>query len=436
MDVEAKWLRGIAHTRADLRICGVGPQRITDLLRTLPAGTPAVLLAGVAGGLRDTPITPRIRAVVDIHGRTHAPHWTTPWLPGSQECTLLGSNTVACTPTDKRSLRDRTGADLVDCETHALAAWAEESGVAWGVLRGVSDGPDAHLPNEVVGWLDETGRARTRTAIAGILRKPALIPTLLHLMRGTNLAMRALGHPFSRLLTMLASCDPGDLRHPAPRIGPFPIDESARRILVFGGTFDPPHRAHVELSLHAMRTLSCDTLLVVPAARSPHKATGPTTPDEDRVAMLELAYRTHPGVAICTAELDRATSGEPSYTIDTIRALRTRAPHAEFRLLIGADQAAAFHKWREPAALLELAPPAVVLRPPIDTTDALRAALAPHWSAEEVDRWITRIVPGPTLQISATSIRAGQASPDDLPAPVRRFLEQSFRLYRDGVPLK
>lgn len=423
MDVEAKWLRGIAHARADLRICGVGPQRITDLLRTLPEDTPAVLLAGVAGGLRDTTIAPRIRAVLDIDRRTHTPHWTTPWIPGSEECILLGSDTVACTPADKHALRERTGADLIDCETHALATWAEASGVAWGVLRGISDGPDAHLPSEVIGWLDDTGRTRTGTALAGILRKPSLLPTLLHLMRGTNLAMRALSDPFSRLLTMLASCNPADLRHPAPRIGPLPLDPSTHRILVFGGTFDPPHRAHIELSLHAARALACDTLLVVPAARSPHKTAGPTATDEDRVAMLELAYRGHAGVAICTAELDRAAAGQPSYTIDTIRALRTAAPHAEIRLLIGADQAAAFHKWREPAALLELAPPAMVLRPPIETADALRDALAPHWPAEEVDRWITRIVPGPIMPISATSFRAGDSSPDDLPTAVRRYID-------------
>ena len=436
MDIEAKWLRPIAHARADLRICGVGPQRITDLLGTLPADTPAVLLAGVAGGLRETTIAPRIRAVLDIDGRTHTPHWTTPWIPGSEECILLGSDTVACTPADKRALRGRTGADLIDCETHALANWAGQSGVAWGVLRSVSDGPEAHLPSEVIGWLDENGRTRTGTALAGIIRKPSLLPTLLHLMRGTNLAMRALGDPFSRLLTMLASCNPEELRCRAPRIGPLPLETSARRILVFGGTFDPPHRAHVELSLHAARALACDTLLVVPAARSPHKTAGPTATDEERVAMLELAYRGHPEAAICTAELNRAAAGQPSYTIDTIRALRTAAPHAEFRLLIGADQAAAFHKWREPAALLEFAPPAVVLRPPIDTAETLRAALAPHWPNEDVDRWINRIVPAPIMPISATSFRAGHAPPDDLPAPVRRYLEQAFWLYRDGVPLK
>ena len=427
MDIEASFLRRIVRDRATITVCGIGANRLRATLAALPSDTPSVILAGVAGGLRPTSVAPRIRAVISDSGSLAAPHWTIPWNPSASdtEALLVGVDAPAWTVEEKATLARASGADLVDCESHELASWAARAGAAWGVVRGVSDGPDDALPRAAEGWLDEIGKPNLGRVVMDLARRPSLIPPVLRMRSGTGRAMRAVAQGLDRLLDMISATPPANHAGIAPRIGPMPIDRAAQRVLVFGGTFDPPHRAHADLALHAMHALDCDAMTVVPAARSPHKATDPATSEADRVAMLELAFRGHAGVSICTAELDRARThpNAPSYTADTVAMLREAlGPAVELRLLMGADQAVAFHKWRDPQRIIEIAAPAVVLRPPVESAEALDAQLAAHWSADQRAAWRSWIVPAPLSQINATAVRSGAASPaDSLPESVARF---------------
>jgi nicotinate-nucleotide adenylyltransferase len=180
------------------------------------------------------------------------------------------------------------------------------------------------------------------------------------------------------------------------------------RTLIFGGTFDPPHRAHVELPQAAARELGCEKVVYVPAAINPLKS-GPDhprpTPAQDRLAMLRLALRDVPHVEISELELNRKG---PSYTIDTLRALRsnpsTSVPPDLF-LLIGADQALDFHRWRDWQEIIKLARPAVMLRPPW-TLDGFTSALCQRYSPDESQQWLDRTLRTlPVLDITATDIR-------------------------------
>ncbi len=219
-------------------------------------------------------------------------------------------------------------------------------------------------------------------------------------------------------------------------VGRAPVDPGARLALLFGGTFDPPHRAHIELPAEVRDLLEADTLVYIPAARSPHKADGPVASAEDRITMLRAALDGRPRVAISTIELQRSAT-EPSYTADTLRALREELPATTaLRLLIGADQAAAFHLWRHPELIAALAEPVVMLRTPLESADALLARMQPHWPAADLDRWRARIVPIPVLDAEATDIRRRLAdNPDDpalaglIPAPVLAYI-RARRLYR------
>jgi nicotinate-nucleotide adenylyltransferase len=113
---------------------------------------------------------------------------------------------------------------------------------------------------------------------------------------------------------------------------------------VFGGTFDPPHIAHIELAQSAMFHLHCDKVLFVVAATSPFKQTVVQTSNDHRLAMLELALADQPWAEISTIELNR---GGTSYTIDTLVALQHKfGKHVHIHLLIGEDQAASFDQWR------------------------------------------------------------------------------------------
>jgi len=137
-------------------------------------------------------------------------------------------------------------ADLIDCESHALSAWAARSGAAWGIVRGVSDGPRDELPRQLSAWINPGGKPRALRIARDLLLHPALIPRVRTIRDQSTRAMAAAAHGLDRLLDMIAATTPAGQSAPAPRIGPAPIDPAARAVLIFGGSFDPPHRAHVE----------------------------------------------------------------------------------------------------------------------------------------------------------------------------------------------
>lgn len=123
------------------------------------------------------------------------------------------------------------------------------------------------------------------------------------------------------------------------------------RVAVYGGTFDPPHNAHLALA-HAVldRGLAGRTLFV-PAADPPHKALWQVTPYAIRLAMLELAIAGEPRFEISRIEAGRLP--RPSYTIETMDELSASRPDDQFVLLIGSDSLDALHTWHDAMALAE-----------------------------------------------------------------------------------
>lgn len=124
------------------------------------------------------------------------------------------------------------------------------------------------------------------------------------------------------------------------------------RIGILGGSFDPIHHGHLILARAAKEELDLDRVLFIPANKSPHKTdTKPATPG-NRFEMVRLAIEGEEGFEASDIELRRPS---PSYTVDTLRELRTLHPEDEFVLLIGADNAATFHTWREQEEIRRLA---------------------------------------------------------------------------------
>ncbi len=172
-----------------------------------------------------------------------------------------------------------------------------------------------------------------------------------------------------------------------------------RRLIVFGGTFDPPHVAHLVLPRLARLALEADAVAYIPAARSPHKLALEPTPAHHRLAMLRLTLADENRALILTDELDRATQGEAvSYTVDTLEALRKQLrPDATMRLLLGSDQMRVFDTWHKAARIVELAEPLVMLRPPLSAE-----SLATPFNEKP---WRDRLLPLPRLDISSTDLR-------------------------------
>lgn len=193
----------------------------------------------------------------------------------------------------------------------------------------------------------------------------------------------------------------------AASVGAAPVPAEAKSVLVFGGSFDPPTHAHLSLPVEARALLGLDWVLFVPAARSPHKDDGPRASGPDRVAMLAAGLQGAERAAISTLELDRAPGG-PSYTVDTLRELRERlGPAVRLRLLIGADQARAFHRWREPREVIRLAEPAVMTRAGVaEAWDQIASDMQDHWSPDELAAWRTRLLAVTPVEGSSTEARA------------------------------
>lgn len=188
-----------------------------------------------------------------------------------------------------------------------------------------------------------------------------------------------------------------------------------QRIGVFGGAFDPPHRAHRALLQAALAELKLDALHVVPTGQAWHKPRQLSAPAH-RLAMLQLALADLPHIVIDTQEIDRAG---PSYTIDTLRQMAAAAPGADLFLIIGADQAATLTSWLAWQEIVKIATICVA-----DRADIVGACGV--FDAEKVfpQRFIHLTLP--PMPLSATRVRSlinhGQSVQTLVSEPVARYI--------------
>ena len=176
-----------------------------------------------------------------------------------------------------------------------------------------------------------------------------------------------------------------------------------KRIGMFGGAFDPPHRAHLVLAQLAVETLELDELHIIPTGQAWHKARTLSSP-EHRLAMTQLAFQGMPHVVVDDRELQR--SG-PTFTIDTMEALQLENPDAQLYLIMGADQFGAFQQWHKWQAIAGLAIICVADRAPSTPTSADNDAYFEAYKDLE-NRFVRLQMP--LMATSATQIRQLMAS--------------------------
>lgn len=200
-----------------------------------------------------------------------------------------------------------------------------------------------------------------------------------------------------------------------------------RRPLVFGGSFDPPHVAHVSLPRHVAKAIGADVVLYVPAGRAPHKLDVEQTDPRHRLAMLRLALADESRALVLDDEVERVADGRPSYTVDTLEALVPRLhPAAKMCLLIGMDQVGIFESWYRWERVVELAEPAVMRRPTLEVSSPPPEELSPEWER--------RVVDVPQTAVSSTEVRrrvAAGESIDALVHPAVAAYIHEHGLYRD-----
>ena len=194
-----------------------------------------------------------------------------------------------------------------------------------------------------------------------------------------------------------------------------------KRIGLFGGTFDPPQRAHLALARAARDQLQLDELRWIPTG-NPWQKTRSITDAAHREAMVRLAIEGEPCFVLERCELQR--SG-PSITLDTVRELQQRDGPATWVLVMGSDQYANLHTWRGWRELLQRVSLAVADRPGVSAQADPEVAAHPHTT-----------VPLPPLPISATDIRArvsrGESISDLVPSSVAGYIAR-HHLYRSAA---
>jgi nicotinate-nucleotide adenylyltransferase len=186
-----------------------------------------------------------------------------------------------------------------------------------------------------------------------------------------------------------------------------------------GGTFDPVHVAHLAAAAAARDQLGLAEVLVVVAGNPWQKHGHVEAPAEDRFDMVVAAINGVEGLEASRLEIDR---DGPTFTIDTVEALRAASPGTDLVLIVGADAAASMESWHRAGELRAAVTLAIV-----DREHAAPTAPPPGWRCEHVRM--------PRLDVSSTDLRrriaAGESVEFLVPTPAARIL-RARALYTGG----
>jgi nicotinate-nucleotide adenylyltransferase len=196
------------------------------------------------------------------------------------------------------------------------------------------------------------------------------------------------------------------------------------RIGILGGTFNPPHIAHLVAAQEAFLQLRLERVILMPAGIPPHKLHGEEEPGaEHRLAMCVCAVGTDPRLEVSSLEVRRPGT---SYTVDTLEELHSQAADSELFLIVGGDVAAGLPSWHEPERVLSLARLTVANRRGTART-AIDEALGGLRGGERAEFFQM-----PRIGISSTMlrrrVRAGQPITYLVPDAVASYIDE-HRLY-------
>ena len=197
------------------------------------------------------------------------------------------------------------------------------------------------------------------------------------------------------------------------------------RIGLLGGSFDPPHLAHLSLARTALQTLDLDELWWLPAGQPWQKAGRALEAGVHRSAMVRLLIQGEPRFRLDERELRRTG---PTYTVDTVRECRAAHPEADFFLILGQDQYGRLDTWRDWPALLQDVTLAVAGR-------AGEAPAAPAATAVHPHR--LEVLPLPDIPVSSSALREALARGDEVSLMVGEAVAgyiARHHLYRGQTP--
>ncbi|MBL8088662.1 MAG: nicotinate (nicotinamide) nucleotide adenylyltransferase [Chthonomonas sp.] len=194
------------------------------------------------------------------------------------------------------------------------------------------------------------------------------------------------------------------------------------KIGIFGGTFDPPHAAHLEMAHAARATLGLDEIIFVPAYQNPLKvkARNGASP-RHRFRMVQALIQGEEGLSVSDIEITRSGL---SFTVETLEEMQKMIP-GEYWLIMGSDSLDSIYNWKQPDRIASLCRIAVILRPPHTQDDALRHV--PDYVVPVID-WIDMTPSKTSSTTLRTTIQLEERSREQVPTAVLNYIAE-HKLY-------
>jgi len=183
-----------------------------------------------------------------------------------------------------------------------------------------------------------------------------------------------------------------------------------RKVVLFGGTFDPIHIGHTTVGAEAVEHIGAERIIFVPAKRSPLKDSLPKASDADRFTMITLAIADNKKFELSDYELKRA---DPSYTLQTVRQFQADyGSNTSLYWLVGADSIDDLSHWYKIVELLDECNLSVMYRAGCDMPDFSR--FEDIWDSERVEKLRQNVIRTSLIDISSTEIRNRIATDQDV----------------------
>lgn len=198
---------------------------------------------------------------------------------------------------------------------------------------------------------------------------------------------------------------------------------SGLRTGLLGGSFNPAHRGHRAISLAALRLMNLDEVWWLVSPGNPLKPSAGMAPLAARVASARAASRRAP-IRATAIERELGTR----FTVDTLRALRRRFPRRHFVWIMGADNLAQFHRWKDWRTIALTVPIAVFVRPGYEAAALTAPAMA----------WLRRRRVGPSRLADATlpAFAWLRFDPDPISATALRAADPDWARRQSGESLR